>query len=157
MRALNGNDLLSSLDNFVQQRPGMQYANYGCVSAYRQESAKISRQLCDYRKLSAKVSGLMAAGVLSRYDLLTQSRVSYSGRLSFRPSADGTDAVDYTAGQNYSTEYRAAACTVLAALLRDLEEERIDYVWERDGLINSEVVRKSIRNQLGRGIASRWF
>ena len=157
MRALNGNDLLSSLDNFVQQRPGMQFANYGCVSAYRQESAKISRQLRDYRKLSAKVSGLMAAGVLCRHDLLIQSRVSYSGRLSFTQSADGTDVVDYTTGQYFATEYRAAACTILAALIRDLEEERIDYVWERDGVMDLESVRKSIRNQLGRGIQSRWF
>ena len=157
MKALNGNDLLSSLDNFMQRRPALEYANYGCVRAYRQESAKISQQLRDYRILSAKVSGLMAAGVLCRHDLLTQSRVSYSGRLSFRQSAHGTDFVDYTTGQNFATEYRAAGCTILAALIRDLEQERFDYDPARDGLINLESVRKSIRNQFGRGIQSRWF
>ena len=77
--------------------------------------------------------------------------MAYSGRLKF------TDrGVEYCAGQNWSTEYRAAACAVLSSVLRDFERERLSKT-VGDWRELADIMRKNFRQQFGRGIASRWF
>jgi hypothetical protein len=56
--------------------------------------------------------------------------------------------VDYCTGQYFPTEYRAAACAVLATILWD-------YISPECKTGND--IRKWARAEFGRGIASRWF
>jgi hypothetical protein len=56
--------------------------------------------------------------------------------------------VDYTTGQYFPTEYRNAACAVLAQAWRSY--------W-RDCGYDADRIRKAARATFGRGIASRWF
>lgn len=57
--------------------------------------------------------------------------------------------VDYCTGQYWPTEYRPAACRVLAAALWDY--------WRSSGYDTSDKIRAMARRTLSRGVASRWF
>lgn len=59
--------------------------------------------------------------------------------------------LDYCTGQYWQTEYRRAACAVLASAI---------WSYWRDGLTGENIgdrLRASARRTFGRGIASRWF
>jgi hypothetical protein len=116
--------ILDALDAFTRQRAGLEYGNYcsgyGDVNgrkAYFAEQRGITRDLHDYRALRRAVG--MADSITADM-LLEASRSAFSGRLTL---ADRTGygqhiyAVDYCTGQYFPTEYRKAACAVLAAAL----------------------------------------
>lgn len=139
---------------FIHQRPGLEFGNYGDVSAYRSESRAITRDLHDAETLLAYVERHDSIGA----DRLRAAfRDAYSGRLSLvytrshecdcghkwramvqmsehtqnlsgeatqwcpkcgkRPmiSNPHTATLDYCTGQYWPTEYRKAACAVLAS------------------------------------------
>jgi len=111
--------ILDALDAFVRQRPGLEFGNYGDVTSYRSELRSITKDLHEYRALRAAVQwrdGIDADA------LLEAARSAYSGRLTLIASAaDFSGAhwcnVDYCTGQYFPTEYRRAACAVLAQAL----------------------------------------
>jgi len=143
--------LLQQLTAFANQRPQIEWANYCDHYWIRKERAEVTRTLADYRALSGRVGQLIYGGFISEGQLRDASRMAYSGRLKF------TDrGVEYCTGQNWSTEYRAAACAVLASVLRDFERERLSETVD-DWRELADIMRKNFRQQFGRGIASRWF
>jgi hypothetical protein len=74
-----------------------------------------------------------------------------NGRLEFVSTDTGAVRLDYTAGQFFATEYRAAACGLLAGLIRR-------YLADGNPVcIGREAIRLAARGYFGRGIASRWF
>ncbi len=106
--------ILANLDAFVRQRSGMDYRNYGDAASYRSEQRSITRDLRDYRTLRAAVQwreGIDAAA-------LKEAFRAFSGRLTW----DGK-RMDYCTGQYFPTEYRKAACAVLASALWDYTRE----------------------------------
>jgi hypothetical protein len=144
--------LLQQLTEFVNQRPRLEWANYGDTYWMRQDQSKITRQLQDFRKMRAYLSGLQDSGVYIEHHIKEASEMAFSGRLTFTDSG-----IEYCTGQYWPMEYRAAACAVLASAIWSHEREYLeryatDYWW-----VDGDTMRKHLRKILGRGIASRWF
>lgn len=101
---------IEKLSKFVNQKPGLEFANYGDVTCYRSEMREITADRNDFFELLS-----IAA---SRYDnelneVLTKELKSSSGRLTLNEK----DQLEYTTGQYFCTEYRPAACSVLSRLI----------------------------------------
>lgn len=131
-------DVLPLLYKFIRQRPGLEFANYGDVRAYRAELRGIT-------------ADLHAAARLLRYAELFGVReyvareLSGGGRLQYDPKRR---ALDYCVGQYWPTEYRAAAARVLASAI---------WAYWRNCGYDADGIRKQARREFGRGIASRFF
>lgn len=132
-------DVMRSLRAFLDQRPSLEFANYGAVAAYRSDSRRITQQLNDAKILCGAVEMRSVSGS----DLIEAIRAD--SRLSIRRREDLSFELDYTTGQYWPIEYRAAVCRVLSRALWAY--------WRADGIDP----RKAARQYLGRGIASRWF
>ena len=139
-------DILEALEAFVNQRPGLEPANYcGRPDLYRQDYREGCLQpLQDFRKLLAAVRWRDS---LTADDLRGSFRLAFGGRLRLRD--DGS--LRYTPGQYGAVEYRRAACAVLARALGDY--------WLDDAPegMKPGYLYFLARNELGRGIARRWF
>lgn len=111
--------LLRALETFAQQRPGIDPRNYGNWSDYRSESRRVTQDLHDFRVIMAAVE----RSELSAADILQATR-AYSGRLEIvAPLTLDRFVVKYCTGQYFPTEYRRAACAVLAQALWDYHRE----------------------------------
>lgn len=178
--------ICAMLYTWIQQRPGLEFGNYGDLSAYRSELRRITRQLHDARQLlrAVELSGISA-------EMLAESFRAFSGRLRLREDTrkPGRWILDYCTGQYWPTEYRAAACAVLASALWSYKREscmpRVSYavagkgsystmmeaqeaankylpaivsIEERyDGKTAGDWLRSKFRREFGRGIQGRWF
>jgi hypothetical protein len=183
--------ILDALDAFTRQRAGLDYRNY-CSGygdtegrkAYFAEARSITRDLHDYRELRKAVG---YADSITADMILEASRSAFRGRLTLKefepaPGApnSGAVSVDYCTGQYFPTEYRKAACAVLAQTLwqwtrelcmpsganRDGDRYWLDSVKQTGGTTHTgrgdfvsagDWLRAHFRQQFGRGIASRYF
>lgn len=150
--------ILDALDHWIRQRPGLEFGNYGDWSAYRAEVRSIGRDLQHARTLLAYVERHPS---INAERLKAAFRDAYSGRLSW----DGA-RLDYCTGQYWPTEYRRAACAVLASAI---------WGWWRDecmpaptvyatksgrvynGKTAGDYLRATARREFDRGVAARWF
>lgn len=103
--------ILHALRRWIAQRPGLEFGNYGEVAAYRSEQRSIAR---DKREAETLLAYVERHPSIDAARLREAFRSAYSGRLSW----DGT-RLDYTTGQYWPTEYRRAACAVLASAIWD--------------------------------------
>ena len=139
--------ILHALRAFVQQRPGFDPANYGFDaagrSAYRSDSRRATRDMNHALDL------LRAIEWRDRIDAEHILDAARGGRLQLLRLADGSYRVDYTAGQYWCTEYRAAVCALAVSVL-----------WRHfralPGVETADDVRRMARRELGRSLA-RWF
>lgn len=169
--------LCNALYAFISQRSGIEYGNYQCGDwkATREcfngdylpmlRHGKQARRMLRYVELS----GITA-------EKLIEATRAYSGRLQFiqrdknasnsscadcgaksgATHKDGCNggqhqiqvAVEYTTGQYFPTEYRKAACAVLAQAIWDH--------WRHDCGTGDDIRRRA-RREFGRSIASTWF
>lgn len=107
--------ILTALDRWIRQRPGLDYANYGEPTSYRSELRSITRDGTEAKTLLQRVSYQPESIPLA---VLREAFRAYSGRLSWTWDAEtGTGALSYVTGQYWPTEYRRAACAVLASAL----------------------------------------
>lgn len=138
--------VISAIIRFINQRPGLEFANYGDVDAYRHDSSRITKDKHLAHKL---VNYVMLRNSITAEDILEASKRAYSGRLQINQTADGFD-VDYCTGQYFPTEYRRAAACVLACA-----------VWHRLAAdkpgADADHVRKSARRELGKTLAREFF
>ena len=144
-------NILNALNTWTRQRPGLEYRNYvtshsadsAGLAAYRAELRGITRDLHDFRVLSQAValSGITA-------EQLREGFRAYSGRLTW----DGS-TLDYITGQYWPTEYRKAACAVLASALWDYHRDDIPAETENKG----DAIRAKFHRMFGRSIAKRCF
>lgn len=143
--------ILAALRAWITQRPGLEPGNYGSWRDYRNESARIGRDLADARQLlrAVELSGMDAATLRSGFR-------AFSGRLTLTDRPDGSVALDYCTGQYWPTEYRAAACAVLSAALWDYYREDFAKA-ARPGESPGGAIRRRFRELYGRRMASRWF
>jgi hypothetical protein len=163
--------IIAALRTFMNQRPGLEFGNYGDVRAYRSEMRGITRDLHDARELMRAVE---LSDSITADDLIRAASSAFSGRLTIHVDADAPFGarVAYCTGQYWPTEYRRAVCAVLASALwahvrehcmpkgRLVHNSETGETFERYGskdLRAGDWLRAHFRQQFGRGIASRWF
>jgi hypothetical protein len=133
------------LAKFIAQRSGIDARDYFSdwrdkdgIAALRSDQFTVRRDGQEARRLLSYVH----IWTVDPRHLKSAFRGAFAGRLSW----DGK-GLDYTPGQYFATEYRAAACAVLAlAIWRH---------WREDCGVSD--VRERAKREFGRGIASRWF
>lgn len=137
--------ILDALAKHINQRTGMDWRNYYSdfrdTEGRRAYCSEYREVLRDGRDARALLNYVRRSFTITAEDILNASKRAFSGRLTFN---DSESRFDYCVGQYFPTEYRAAACAVLVAVL-----------WER--AVQSGDRRKWARDNFGRGIANRWF
>ncbi len=115
---------LEALTAFVFQRPGFEPGNYqGCPAAYRQDAARAATGKGEYLRHLRHLRSCFVRD-LTNADIVEASKGSRCR--VYEVGASDTYAVDYTTGQYFPTEYRAAAARVLdLATSRVYERQRI--------------------------------
>ena len=99
------------LCKFVDQRPGMEPANYGSWRDYRRESAEVTRDRSDFYQLFT--FALRKLGPEALDEAIKNNFRTTSGRLFMNNAGE----LEYHTGQYFPTEYRPAACRVLVSVL----------------------------------------
>lgn len=143
-------NIIQALRKFINQRSGISFADYNSGDwkssrdAFFGDYRPMLREGRDARLLLNWISG--RDGITAE-NIIEASQRAFSGRLTIKPAGDGVQ-IDYTTGQYFPTEYRAAACSVLARVVSDYLLASV-YDWAG--------VQKQVKNEFGRGIFSRWF
>lgn len=162
--------ILEALRAFIAQRPGLDFADYGDAKAYRAESRQITRDRHDAEELLRAVSWRDSIGP----DQLREAFRAYSGRLTLTEQ-DGRAVLSYCTGQYFPTEYRRAACAVLASALWSWARDNAMPEGSRQGAAEGalwypppgqpgkprisagEWLRRYFRREFGARLAARWF
>ena len=142
---MNKTDILDALATFANQRPGLNFADYGDATLYRQDyNQNCARPLQDFR---AMLSAVRWRDSLNTNALLLA--IEQTNRLSLLDNGE----FEYTPGQMGATEYRHAACIALSRALWNY--------WRGDALDAGrkprEYITRNARAEFGRGIADRYF
>lgn len=142
--------ILDALAVWVRQRPGLEFGNYGDVSAYRSELRGITKDLHQAEFLLRYVRPRESITA----DMLKAAfRSGFSGRLSWAPATQKQHPskgraslipakaahLDYCTGQYWPTEYRRAVCAVLASAI---------WSWWRDACMPEPDTNKPTRAEL---------
>jgi hypothetical protein len=136
--------IIEALRCFTNQRSGIEFANYGNREAFMGDYRSILRAGREGRQLLREVE--LRDSITA--DKIIEATRAFSGRLQIIEPREGGAIVDYTTGQYFPTEYRNAACAVLALCLWDYAAP--DYK-------TADAIRTWARKNFGRGIQSRWF
>jgi ornithine cyclodeaminase/alanine dehydrogenase-like protein (mu-crystallin family) len=142
MSEISKQEIVELLREWIKQRPGLEFCNYGDVSSYRSEMTRITRQKHDAETLlrAVELSGMSVDEIKAGFR-------AFSGRLQLTETETGY-RLDYCTGQYWPTEYRAAAAAVLASALWDYYREDTD---------NGDSIRAKFRRLFGKSIQRRWF
>lgn len=172
---LSKEHIITALHAWIAQRPGLDYANYGEPKSYNAEVRSITKDLREARTLLRAVE---LRDSITADDLLQAFPRAYSGRLSISETTNkkGEKAarLDYCTGQYWPTEYRRAACAVLASVLwthvrehcmpeaeyeqhGTAEDHPMQTVALYDGLSAGDYIRRHFKREFGLGIQRRWF
>lgn len=108
--------ILAALSAFVSQRSGIDYRNYSERSSFMSDYRLILRRGKQAREMIRQVAWRDS---ITAQNLIDASNRAFSGRLQFVERGDKV-GVEYITGQYFPTEYRAAACAVLAQVLWNL-------------------------------------
>jgi len=151
--------VIDALNAWVNQRPGLDYGNYGDLVAYRAEVRSIGKDLQHARAM---------LNYAAWHDSITAEMIldaAKSGRLSI--VVDGEKVrVDYCTGQYWPTEYRPAVCRLLSTVIwrwfgdnaRSADVAKMPQYGCMAGIVNQgDYIRKTARRELGTSIAQRWF
>jgi hypothetical protein len=106
--------VIAALRAFINQRPGLEFGNYGSVPAYRAECRQIAKDRRDALELLRAVEWRDS---ITAEAIIEAAKGAYSGRLTIETRDSGAVAVGYCTGQYFPTEYRKAAGAVLASAL----------------------------------------
>lgn len=134
--------IVSALSAFIRQRPGLEFGNYGSLSAYRAEMRGITRAFGDANAMLRFIAGrdsITAEAIVDGIGGAFAGRLRWTGK-----------EWDYCAGQYWPTEYRRAACVGMADVL---------WHWFRAECKcdTREKIQSAARRELGPAIAKRWF
>lgn len=140
--------IIACLRKFIAQRPGLEFGNYGDVSAYRSEMRSITK---DRHHAEAMLASVAWRDSITADSILEASKHAFSGRLTITEPTPGRFVLDYCTGQYWPTEYRRAVCSVLSSALWDY--------WRECGgpASTGDTIRKTAAAELSRSIAQRWF
>ena len=136
--------IIAALRKWIAQRPGLEFGNYGDVSAYRSELRSITRDLQHARAMidyAAWHDSITADMILDAAD--------NGGRLTMATDGDKV-TIDYVTGQYWPTEYRRAVCSLMA---------RVIWYWLRENgnYKTGDDIHKAAHRELGASIARGWF
>jgi hypothetical protein len=146
---MNKAHIIESLRKHIAGRSGMDWRNYGSREAAMDDYRKI---LC-HGKDARNMLRLVELSSMTAQELLAGFQ-AYSGRLSY----DESKGCEYCAGQYYATEYRAAACAVLASAISQAVMDDFNANKTTITLGNArQHLLRYVTHNLGRGIAGRWF
>ena len=136
--------IIDALHQWINQRPGLEFSNYGDVSSYRAELRSIGKDLQHARAMVNYVAwhdSITAEMIMSAAD--------NGGRLTLTVDGDKV-RIDYVTGQYWPTEYRRAVCALMSSVIWAWLRENCEYKTGDD-------IRKAARRELGQSIANRWF
>jgi len=148
---------IEKLTKFVNQRPGLDFCNYGDVSAYRSESAEITRDRTDYFELLSLA--------FSRINNLNEVAENYLKNSSGRLTLNDKGNLEYCTGQYFPTEYRPSVNRILANLIWASYRDETKYIADNDkiGYTGDHVykdgneMRKAIKRNVSRRIMKNYF
>lgn len=150
---MNKNELVNLLNRMLWSRSSLDPRNYirsyddnAGKAAYRGDQATRRRHLNHGKVLLAAVANAHGiTGEAITAELLRGNRLSLeNGKL------------EYTAGQYYPMEYRAAICRLCATLL--WYYHRNDFAAaKREGESDGDSIRRNFRRMFGRAIGKAWF
>ena len=140
--------LITALYAWIAQRPGLEFGNYGDVSAYRSELRRITKDGRDARELLRAVE--MSGITYKALQAAVQS--AYSGRLTWNGKR-----LDYCTGQYWPTEYRAAVAAVCSQALWGYYREDAEKEAAAKGVSIGDAIRGKFRRMFGRAMQRRWF
>lgn len=106
--------VLSKLTEFVNQRPGFDFANYGDAYYYRQDYNYCLKQKRMYESILAACYKVMCREEIENRILQKYSKDVSGGRLVWDTQ---NQQWEYTTGQYFPTEYRGAAARILWDIL----------------------------------------
>ena len=162
---LTKQQILEALRVWIKQRPGLEFGNYGALAPYRAELRQITK---DRHHAETLLTAVALRDSITAEDLL-KAFSAYSGRLTIREE-NGRAVLDYCTGQYWPTEYRKAACAVLASALWErkrgdmpskIVQDGDDYYPHANGGKNlqraGDWIRDSFKREFGRNIQQRWF
>jgi hypothetical protein len=112
------NQLIQNLIEFINQRPGLEFGNYGDVTLYRAESRAITKQKTQAMELLNFVARTESIDLTS---MLWEMQPK--DRLAVTPE---TLSIEYTAGQYFPTEYRAAVRSALRNVIWNWAREHAE-------------------------------
>lgn len=153
-------NILQALTAFVNSRPGLEFCNYGDVSAYRSEMRSITKDRAQALEMLSNVAWRES---ITAEMIIDAAKHSFSGRLSIAPTGENNGIrIEYCAGQYYPTEYRRAVCAVLSSVLWSYWRENAPigegkHEWHSNLLNLGDYIRKTASRELSRSIATRWF
>jgi hypothetical protein len=139
----NLQNVSNALLSFVNQRPGFDFANYGRdgVKYYRADMREATNDRADFLELysfaAAKLGTDIQGAILSELDK--------GGRLCLV-----CGSIEYHTGQYFPTEYRAAACRLMANILWA-------YVRSNYAFGTGDEIRKYFRRNFSRRICKNYF
>lgn len=136
------------LVTFVNQKPGLDFSNYGEMSSYRSEMRNITNDRQDFFELLALAQ--------RRIERFNEQLHSYLVRSSGRLTINDKGQLEYCTGQYFPTEYRPAANRVLANLIfadyRDEKDKEGNPVYK-----TGHDIRRAIGRNLSRRITKGYF
>lgn len=171
-------NIIDALRAFLATRPGFDPANYGDRASYLSEMRQATRQrkeaerfLCDIELrdsitwqdiFDATRGGRIAIGYTSTCKVCQPDP-------TLQHKHDRRIVIEYTAGQYYPLEYRAAVARLASSVLwnwkRDncmpteccgLESAKL-YPSKNGPVSGADWLRASFRREYGRGLAARYF
>jgi hypothetical protein len=141
---------IDKLIKFVNQRPGLDFNNYGDHRAYNAESREITKDRNDFFELLAVAQKRIGETFEEK---LTFNLQKSSGRLVLNDKNE----LEYCTGQYFPTEYRPAANRILAQLLfndfRDEMKRNEPNPVYKDGI----EIRKAISKRVSRRLMKNYF
>ena len=167
---MNKTALLTALQRFIAQKPGLEFANYDDWSLYRSEMRSITK---DRHQAETLLRYVALRDSITAEMIVQSCRGAFSGRLTIEPLKDGQEfSIQYCTGQDFPTEYRRAVCAVLASAIWDWLRDSMP---KSDGMISVDIggkpleieghqglspgdwLRQAAKRELGRTIANRWL
>lgn len=136
--------IINLLHRHIAQRSGLDWRDYGSRESAIADYSEILRCGRDARSMLRAVELSRISAETIKYHLECGGRLSLVG-----------DRLEYTTGQYFPTEYRAAACRLLASLL--IDHYGRDGGQEDDGRTVMGRAHDWAKRNFGRGIANRWF
>ena len=139
--------IVEKLVKFVNQKPGLDFSNYGDVSSYRAESRGITADKHDFFELLS-----MAQRRIDNFPAVLEKELTQTnGRLTLE-----NGKLQYITGQYFCTEYRPAANRVLVSLIwNSYRDEK-----HADGsnvYADGHSIRKAIKRNLSRRVSRLYF
>lgn len=137
------NPVTDQLINFVNQRPGLEFADYGDYKLYRKESREITNDLRDFNELLNLLIRFVGSDKTEFYlkDYLNHT----SGRILLKENK-----LVYHTGQYFPTEFRPAACRVLANIIWYI-------VRETDENTTGNEIRAFMKRKVSRRVYRNYF